>query len=184
MGRLMIKVTLALNAIPLDAAADFVKELPEFAQRVGLPIMERASGPMLAALQRYPAPPKYAYGKFPWKSERQRRAVMAKLGGRKYKRTFELRKAWRVEPRSDGNKLILSVFNLADAAQFVGGRFNQRSRAEAAIPVQPFHAPRWPLWADVVAPYFVKAKADFNKAVASGFNDAIRVKATKRSRFR
>ena len=180
----MIRVTITLNTTALDAASDLAQELPGFVRQVGLPILDKIAGPMLSALQHYPSPPNYAYGEFPWVSERQRRFVMAKLGGQKYKRTFGLRRAWRVVARTHEGRISLTVANASSAAQFVVGRFNQRSRAEAAIPVQPFHAPRWPLAVDVVAPFFVRAEKEFTKAAAKGFDDAIRVKTRKVSRFR
>jgi hypothetical protein len=175
---------LTLNASPLDATEQFVRDLPKVVQTVGKPVLDKLRDPMLAALKFYPPPPNYAYGKFPWKSERQRRFVMAKLRGQKYTRTFELRKAWRVYVETLNGRLVMSVINLADSAQFVVGRLNQRSRAEAAIPVQPFHAPRWRLAVDTVKPFFEKAETDFTKAMGGAFDDAIRVKATKRSKFR
>ena len=175
---------MTLNTAPLDGIDDFARELPKTVQRVGKPVLEKLRAPMLAALMFYPPPPNYAYGKFPWKSARQRRKVMAMLRGQRYERTFGLRKAWRVYIETLNGRLVMSVLNLADSAQFVVGRLNQRSRAEAALPVQPFHAPRWRLAVDTVKPFFVKAENDFTKAMVGAFDSAIRVKAVKRSAFR
>jgi hypothetical protein len=168
----------------LDGVDDFARTLPVVVVKVGKPVVERLRDPMLAALKFYPAPPNYGYGKFPWKSARQRRYVMMLLKGKKYERTFGLRKAWRVYIETTNGRLVMSVVNTDPSAQFVIGRLNQRSRVEAALPVQPFHARRWRLGVDIIKPYFEKAVADYTKAIAAEFVGAIRVKATRRSAFR
>lgn len=180
----MIRVVMTLNTASLDAAAAFARDLPQIVQTVGKPAVAGIRDPMLAALKFYPPPPNYAYGKFPWKSARQRRAVMAMLKGARYVRTGGLRQAWNVYVETLNGRLVLSVINTDPASQFVVGRLNQRSRAEAALPVQPFHAPRWRLAVDTVKPYFEKAETDFTTAMSGAFDSAIKVSATRRSAFR
>jgi hypothetical protein len=148
---------MTLNSAPLDGVEDFARQLPAVVQQQGKAAVQPLVAPMLAALSFYPPPPNYAYGKFPWKSEKQRRFVMAKLNGQKYQRTFGLRRAWHVYVETLSGRLVMTVINTDPSAQFVVGRLNQRSRAEAALPVQPFHAPRWRLAVDTVQPFFMKA---------------------------
>lgn len=180
----MIKLKLSLDLAPLDEVQAFARNLPKTVKEVGKPIAREIKNPLLDELRKYPRGPKYAYGKFPWKSKAQRRAVMAKLGGKRYKRSYGLRKGWKVLFTPSANGFVMSVSNDADSAMFVVGKLNQRSRADAVLPIQPFHADRWTPAVDIVAPYFAKADAMFTESITQRFDGALKVKATRRSRFR
>lgn len=178
-----IRVRLTLTPTPLRAVRKFAQELPRILTEIGQPIMEREVAPLIAALSVYPPKPNYPYGKFPWVSEKQRRYVMMKLRGRRYQRTFRFRDGWKVLPLIKDGSIILLVRNDWKAAQYVVGRFNQRSRDAAIRPIQPFHSPRWTPAVDIVKPYFERINSAFDKAIAKRFDDAIKVKSSRRSRF-
>lgn len=169
---------------PLDAVEDFINTLPRAVEDISKEISSELEAPLLAELQKYPSRPSYAYGEFPWKTERQRRYVMAKLKGRRSRRSGKLRKGWRVSITGERGKLIFLVVNTEAYAQFVVGRFNQKSRDDAVMPIQPFHAPRWKPAVDIVKPYFVKADAAFAAAITKRFDAAVQTRARRRSSYR
>jgi hypothetical protein len=179
----MIRVRATLDTTPLDNVENFARSLPQVVETVGRPVVEQLRAPLLAALSFYPVPPNYGYGKFPWKSEKQRRYVMMLLKGQKYQRTYGLARAWQVTVDAQSGRLVMTIINTDPSAQFVGGRLNQRSRAEALLPQQPFHSPRWRPWIDIIAPFFEKAKADFMTAMTTKFRAALTVKTTRRSSY-
>jgi hypothetical protein len=64
-----------------------------------------------------------------WRSERQRKYVMAKLrkeGNLPYKRTGALQKAWKVSAAKEGGGSVIAVSNDSDIAEYVMGSSSDR----------------------------------------------------------
>ena len=92
-----------------------LKKLPREAQDAGV---EESNDYMVKVMQTYPPKPK---GAFLWTSDRQRKAVMAKLreqGGAPYQRTQELRNGWK----TDGKGFMQIVKNETPYVGFVQDR--------------------------------------------------------------
>lgn len=96
---------------------------------------------ILKVLRQYPGPPSYPIR---WKSERQRRYVMAKLrreNNLPYQRTGRLRQGWKVDNRITPGGGYIEVFNEVPYARFVQGD-----------DAQPFHLDTgWTQAAPVIA---------------------------------
>jgi hypothetical protein len=139
--------------------------------------------PMLIELQKYPKKPDYKYGEFPWKTEKQRRYVMAMVSEGKiklpYKRTGKLAAGWdyEVELRFGRNNVMtLRVYNDSTSAlsgkpfmEYVMGDIglgvSTRSIQRYARPQQPFHEDRWQLAYEIIQPAYVQAQEYIEVAI-------------------
>ena len=108
--------------IVLDALSDALDRAPEtMRQVVEGPIRQRIEGTLLVRLKTAPGPPKYP---LKWRSDKQRRFVMAKLrraGNLPYRRTGLLTNSWAVALAFDGHEGSIAVTNAAPYARFVVG---------------------------------------------------------------
>lgn len=127
----------------LDAIADTARRSPKLMQTAYERATRRLRSQMLEKLREEPGKPKYPIR---WKSERQRRYVLAKLredGNLPYERTGALLKAWRVVMEADGSGGIMTVENTSPSARYVVGD-----------DAQPFHLDTgWVQGADVVSEF-------------------------------
>lgn len=123
----MIRATANTQPGVLDAIrrelADSPRKIGEIAQKVA---RSRSAQAMLVDLKTEPGKPTYPLR---WKSERQRRFVMAKLrreNNLPYRRTHDLSRAWRIValiPELGVAEIIL--VNDTPYAQFVQGQYQQ-----------------------------------------------------------
>lgn len=123
----MIRVAAQTRPGVLDAIkrelADSPRKVGEIAQKVAKSPPAQA---MLVDLKTEPGKPTYPLR---WKSQRQRRYVMAKLrreNNLPYKRTHDLSRAWRIAafvPELGVAEIIL--INDTPSAQFVQGKYQQ-----------------------------------------------------------
>ncbi len=128
--------------------ADLLKELKAFDKTVFrriarevIPVFERD----LDRIFSY-EPPRPDYP-IRWKSEKQRRFVMAKLrreGNLPYRRTHELVRSWTLDTKLSEGVLTLEVGNTAPHAEFVYGPYQQ-----------PF-LNKWPNAQDTILDAFVR----------------------------
>ena len=202
------RVTWTANIGLIDDLSAYLDRFTDTVQEQAQDVYRGIEQPLLDELQYYPSPPDYPAGSFPWKSERQRRFVLALLrrmaiergdyvegphGGivvtdMRYQRTFGLRDAWQLGIEDEGGQIRITVANTAEnergdsIAQFVVGSLNQRSRREAATPQQPFHAGRWPLAVDTVNYWFDVFAEDLIGELEQQFDDYLKTSIERRSR--
>lgn len=140
------KVTIATDV--LDAIDDAARQSPKLMQTAFRRATRRLRSRMLADLRKTPGRPHYPLR---WKSEKQRRFVMAKLraeGNLPYQRTGRLEASWYVEFEPDADGGLFVVGNEASYARYVVGD-----------DAQPFHLDTgWVQGADVVSDYRVEAE--------------------------
>lgn len=122
----MYRATVALDTNTLATLQRFAETLPEqteaITKRVIRPFVSRAVD---HTLRRAPGPVKYPIR---WTSAKQRRAFFATDGfghGIPYKRTGALVRSWHVRGDYRRGLSSISVYNDADAAQFVQGARQQ-----------------------------------------------------------
>jgi hypothetical protein len=140
------KVTVATDV--LDAIDDAARQSPKLMQTAFRRATKRLRSRMLADLRKTPGRPHYPLR---WKSDKQRRFVMAKLraeGNLPYQRTGKLEAGWYVEFEPDASGGLFVVGNDAAYARYVVGD-----------DAQPFHLQTgWVQGADVVSDYRVEAE--------------------------
>lgn len=140
------KVTIATDV--LDAIDDAARQSPKLMHTAFRRATRRLRSRMLADLRKTPGRPHYPLR---WKSEKQRRFVMAKLraeGNLPYQRTGRLEASWYVEFEPDADGGLFVVGNEASYARYVVGD-----------DAQPFHLDTgWVQGADVVSDYRVEAE--------------------------
>lgn len=110
----------------------FPQQIHSITQRV----VDIAKPLILPILQFEPPTPKYAYGQFPWESDKQRIAVMIKykeLGITQYKRKGDTKRGWRLFGVTTPNGAQIIVRNEWDKAKYVYGQFTTEK------PQQRFH---------------------------------------------
>lgn len=131
------RVQLTIDADILDAVRETAKAAPRamqtFVQRTVLTDLNSD----LDALRVAPPPPNFPRGRFPWKTQRQRRYVMAlyrRLGIRRYvRRVPGIEAKWQIVAALDLNRGVITAGNDSPIAAYV-----------YAPHQQPFHAGRWP----------------------------------------
>lgn len=141
--------------IPLDilqAINEQISATPRLMQVAYDRATQRLRSRLLQELQTEPGPVVYAdNGHLRWKSEKQRRYVMALLrstGNLPYQRTHELSKAWHVDPIELDGGGGFSVYNTSSIIQYVEG--------DSA---QPFHLDTgWVQAAEVITRYIDEAE--------------------------
>jgi len=110
--------------VPLDILAaidDQMGKTPRLMQVAFKREVSRLRTQILVELAVEPGPPKYPLR---WKSNRQRRAVMAKLrseGNLPYQRTHRLVRGWRADYLDTSDGGLMRVYNEAPYAEFVQG---------------------------------------------------------------
>lgn len=139
----MIRVNVQIDADVLDAIADAALRSPKLMQVAFNRQTTRLRRRILDELTTEPPKPTYPLR---WRSERQRRFVMAKLreeGNLPYQRTGALLDGYAVRFVAEGNGGALQITNDTPYAEYVVG--------DSA---QPFHLDNgWVQVADVVAQY-------------------------------
>lgn len=146
-----------LNAFP-QQIADITQE-----------VVDKAEPDVLQLLTFTPPTPRYPYGKFPWQTEKQRRAYFATNGfgnGIPYRRKGNANKGWRLFGVARPNGATVIVQNEWDKYKYVGGTFMSDS------PQQRFH--------DATGWTKVKTlRADVYRILIDTYRDVIRDKATQ-----
>lgn len=143
----MIRIDVAVDTDVLDAIEDAVKTAPRRMNKAYKRRVKTIRQNILDELREDPGPVKYPFG---WKSERQRRFVMAKLRREKnlpYKRTGALRAGWMTNIRDKSDGAIFEVENRALYARFVQGDDAQPGHLRTG----------WPQAADIVSKWREKA---------------------------
>lgn len=144
----MFKAKVIVATDVLDAIDDAAMKSPKLMQTAFRRATRRLRARILADLRDEPNAPNYPLR---WKSERQRRYVMAKLrkdNNLPYKRTGKLLAGWRVEFEPDADGGLLVVENDTLYARYVVGD-----------DAQPFHLDTgWVQGANVVSDYRVIAE--------------------------
>lgn len=127
----------------LDAIRETAQRSPKLMQTAYERATRRLRKQILDSLREEPGRPHYPLR---WKSDKQRRYVMAMLresGNLPYDRTGALLKAWDVRLEDDGDGGIMVVENTADSARYVVGD-----------DAQPYHLDTgWIQGADVVSEF-------------------------------
>lgn len=135
----MFKIQAQIDTDVVQAWRAQMDKTPALMQEAGSRVIQRYRADILDQLQRQPGPPKYPLR---WKSERQRRFVMAKLrreNNLPYRRTGRLAAGWRVLSNTVGNISEIAITNNVDYMPFVQGDW-----------AQPFHLDTgWPQFAPI-----------------------------------
>jgi hypothetical protein len=141
-------VQVTVDADVLIAIADTARKSPKLMATAYDRATRRLRKRLIDDLSVEPPKPTYPLR---WKSDKQRRYVMAKLRAENnlpYQRTGALIKAWKVVLTPDADGSIMTVSNNAPAARYVVGDDQQ-----------PFHIDTgWPSAARVIADYRVEAE--------------------------
>lgn len=143
----MIKVKVIVDLDILDAIAEAVQKSPTLMKTAYDKATRRLRSRIVTALSTEPGPPNYPIR---WKSEKQRRYVMAKLkeeGNLPYQRTHALAEGWKAEVAQDGEGGIMTVSNKSPIARYVQGD-----------DAQPFHLDRWTQVGNVISDARVEAE--------------------------
>lgn len=117
----MIKVKVTVDLDILDAIADTAQKSPKLMQTAYNRNTRRLRSRVVERLATEPDRPQYPIR---WKSDKQRRFVMAKLreeGNLPYQRTHALSKGWKAAAEQDGEGGIMTVSNKSPIAQYVQG---------------------------------------------------------------
>lgn len=143
----MIKVKVIVDTDILQAIAEQAQKTPKLMQTAYDRATRRLRSRIVETLSTEPGPPQYPIR---WKSQKQRRYVMAKLreeGNLPYQRTHALSEGWKAAIEQDGSGGIMTVTNKSPVAQYVQGDY-----------AQPFHLGRWPQAGDVISDARVEAE--------------------------
>ena len=136
----MIRLGVLVPTDILEAISDQIGRTPRLMQTAYKRQLSRLRSQILADLRQEPGKPRYPLR---WKSERQRRFVMAKLsreGNLPYQRTHRLSKGWDIVFTDTADGGVMSAFNETPYARFVQGD-----------DAQPFHLDtNWIQAADVI----------------------------------
>lgn len=143
----MIRASIYLETDVLDALREAAISSPKRLRTELRKIAFRsdAAKRLIGALSVEPGKPNYPIR---WKSQKQRRYVMAKLrreGNLPYQRTHALSQGWRLRFEnvgSDESQGIFIIENTVPSARYVQGD-----------DAQPFHVSRWPQAAPLIRQY-------------------------------
>ena len=117
-----VEFTFDFDEIVFETLDDALNRAPKIIQAtVDGPIMTRLNDTLLTQLQTAPGPPKYP---LKWRSEKQRRFVMAKLRREKnlpYKRTGGLVRGWELVTAFEVGSGGISLLHPWDGIRFVVG---------------------------------------------------------------
>lgn len=142
------KAEISVDDDILAAYKDAAGKLPKLTQTAFRRQAQRIARRVRAELRTEPPPPTYP---LQWKSQRQRRYVLAKLrreGNLPYQRTGRLLRGWEVSYNTDNFGGLLEVENDTSYARYVQGD-----------DAQPMHlATGWTQAAEVVAKYREEAE--------------------------
>lgn len=137
----MFRVQAQIDADVLQAWRAQLDKTPALMQEAQARVLRAYRQDILDQLQRQPGKPRYPLR---WKSERQRRYVMAKLrreNNLPYRRTGQLAAGWRVVSNTRGNIGEIAILNSSAYARYVQGD-----------DAQPFHRDTgWPQFAPIFA---------------------------------
>ena len=143
----MIQANVTVDIDVLEAIADAAKTAPRRMNKAYKRRIKTIRQNVLDELRETPGKPHYPLR---WKSERQRKFVMAKLRREKnlpYKRSGALEAGWTTHIRDQKDGAVFEVYNRLPYARFVQGD-----------DAQPFHLDTgWPQVADIVSKWREKA---------------------------
>jgi len=129
----MVVSTRSVTTInPLDDFIDYVDSIESFVQDIGRDTFDKVRNPFLSALRFYPPVPP----------------------GSRYKRTFRLRRGWKLFIQTMVNGFELIVSNLTKYTPWVVGSL-AKVRSAAAQFQRAFHRKNgWPLAVDIIDMWF------------------------------
>lgn len=111
-----------------------LRRLPEQIHAITQAVIDRSEDEVLDMLGFEPPAASFAYGKFPWTSENQRKYVLGfVLKGKKYKRRGKKPRGWRLFGIKAPNGAIIIVRNENPIAVYLHGKF------DSVKPQQKFH---------------------------------------------
>lgn len=173
----MIRVTASFDTQALDGLIAFVEQFDDVAYMAFEETVADIAPPMIAELETEPPKPTYPLR---WKSDKQRKFVMAKLraeGNLPYRRTGKIRQSWVTELVRNGASFSFIVANTAPASVFLYGSLAQ-NRTAALRFQQPFHQDTgWQAATDTVS-YWQNA---LNEDFAQNLNKIAVVEFKKRA---
>lgn len=173
------------NVALVDDLEAFADEFAREAQRVALDTINALEPLLLANLQQQPGSVKRPID---WTSEKQRRAFFATDGfgaGIPYRRTGRYAAGWYVNTTVTGGNIEMDIGNSAPYAQFVGGSLSQRSRNEALVYQQQFHANTgWGLALDSINPFLDQVREDTLTRFEKQYGEFVTTTVRIRSRIR
>lgn len=147
----MFKIQVQIEADVMRAWKAQLERAPGVMQEAGSRVIRAHGQNFLDELKRTPGPVKYPIR---WKSERQRRYVMAKLrreNNLPYRRTGRLSAGWKVFSNTRGYISEIAVTNDVDYMPFVQGDF-----------AQPFHLDTgWPQFAPIFSAWEMRLQDAF-----------------------
>lgn len=144
----VIKVKVTIDLDVLQAIANTAQKSPKLMQTAYDRNTRRLRSRIVERLAAEPGTPQYPIR---WKSDKQRRYVMAKLreeGNLPYQRTHALSEGWKAVVEQDGSGGIMTVTNPSPIARYVQGD-----------DAQPFHLDTgWKQVGDVISDARVEAE--------------------------
>lgn len=172
----MIKITQTTSGV-FDAIEDMLDDIPDGTAALYVDTVEESRPFLLDELRA--TPPKRSYpSDYPleWTSDRQRKAVMAKLREQDnfpFQRSGALQDAWQVFADIDGaGSATIIVQNTKDYARYVVGSLAQDTVAASRFQ-QRFHAiTGWPLASETVQFWLDTINERFNLLVSEYVEDA------------
>lgn len=158
-----IKMQAQVDDDVLKAWRGQMKKTPALMQEAQVRVLRVYGADLLDSLQTYPGKPVYPLR---WKSERQRRFVMAKLrreNNLPYRRTGKLAAGWRIVSNTRGDIGEIAALNSVAYARYVQGD-----------DAQPFHLDTG--WTQA-APVFVEWVPRLQDAFATEYLELVRMGA-------
>lgn len=159
----MIRVTAAINTAPIDDLIAFLDSQNEVVQEIGDDVFDEFAPALLNELRYEPSSAKYPIA---WTSDKQRKAVMAKLRSEDnlpYQRTHELVNKFEVVRVNEAGQFLIIVRNNSPVAKYVVGTFAQDVNAAKRF-IQQYHLNTgWQpavetanYWLDIIREEFLK----------------------------
>lgn len=140
--------------------------------------------PMIKELKKTPRKRHYP-NDYPieFKSDRQRRFVMSKLGGKPYRRKGSITRGWKYKFYSKDNLIRLKLENVNRSSLFVRGRFgigkSSSSIRRYTKSIQPFHLKTgWKPAYKIVHKWMDKLKRDNKTDLSNWIRDRVLSKIT------
>lgn len=180
----MFGLRISVDTTPLQCLDRGLQNAPRTADKILGQAATDFDNTVFAQLTAIPPKHSFAYGAFPWTTQRQKRAFFATDGfgrGIPTTRTGAIARGWQLRQYRRGGIRGISLRNIHPAARFLYGTLNIQSPAQARRPQQRFHKLiGWPTATDVVGTASRTAVAQ----IKSGFTKAFEIETGIRIRRR
>lgn len=177
----MLKARWSVKADPLDGLEKFMEQVDQRMAWVGEDVQNEIEPPLMNELRTVPGPVKYP---IQWTSEKQRKAFFATNGfgqGIPTIRSNKIVNAWVMDNRTAKGRFTMTVRNPIDAAKFVVGAIDFRSRNNALRTKQKFHDNTgWQDTIDTISFWYDAARERYEEKIIAALNRA--VKSRRRNR--